>query len=80
MAVFMSKRPLANQTWPLASAQLLDAYTDFILSRQAMQCSPATHCRALKPMRVSDGSIETIHNNSIQASMTFWKGLRWAIP
>ncbi len=28
--------------WTLASVALTDGYTDFILSRQAMQCSPAT--------------------------------------
>ncbi len=31
-----------KQQWTLASVALQDAYTDFILSRQAMQCSPAT--------------------------------------
>lgn len=40
--VFMSPRTLAQQKWILASLALTDAYTDFILSRQAMQCSPAT--------------------------------------
>ena len=30
------------QTWSLASAVLHDAYTDFILSRQAMNCTPVT--------------------------------------
>jgi site-specific recombinase XerD len=30
------------QRWNLASVELLDAYTDFILSRQAMNCTPAT--------------------------------------
>jgi len=30
------------QTWSLASAALHDAYTDFILSRQAMNCTPVT--------------------------------------
>jgi len=35
--------PTATQTkWTLASFALHDAYTDFILSRQAMQCTPAT--------------------------------------
>jgi len=33
---------VVNQKWNLASVALQDAYTDFILSRQAMQCSPAT--------------------------------------
>jgi len=28
--------------WNLASASLLDAFTDFILSRQAMNCTPST--------------------------------------
>src|SRR5690349_16632947 len=28
--------------WNLASVALTDAYTDFILSRQAMNCTPAT--------------------------------------
>lgn len=31
-----------RQKWSLASAALHDAYTDFILSRQAMRCSKAT--------------------------------------
>jgi integrase/recombinase XerD len=30
------------QTWSLASLPLTDAYTDFILSRQAMNCTPVT--------------------------------------
>ncbi len=30
------------QKWTLASTSLLDAYTDFMLSRQAMNCTPAT--------------------------------------
>ena len=31
-----------TQKWTLASVALTDAYTDFILSRQAMNCTPAT--------------------------------------
>ncbi len=31
-----------QQQWTLASVALRDAYTDFILSRQAMNCAPAT--------------------------------------
>jgi site-specific recombinase XerD len=31
-----------TQVWKLASVALYDAYTDFILSRQAMNCTPAT--------------------------------------
>jgi site-specific recombinase XerD len=31
-----------EQRWSLASVALTDAYTDFILSRQAMNCTPAT--------------------------------------
>jgi site-specific recombinase XerD len=31
-----------TQTWSLASVALHDAYTDFILSRQAMNCTPVT--------------------------------------
>ena len=38
----MSTTTLVKQKWTLASVALLDAYTDFVLSRQAMQCSPAT--------------------------------------
>ena len=38
----MSPRTVSQQKWILASLTLTDAYTDFILSRQAMQCSPAT--------------------------------------
>jgi len=30
------------QTWSLASAALHDAYSDIILSRQAMNCTPVT--------------------------------------
>jgi len=33
---------VTQQKWTLASYVLRDAYTDFILSRQAMQCAPAT--------------------------------------
>ncbi len=38
----MSPRTATQQKWILASLALTDAYTDFVLSRQAMQCSPAT--------------------------------------
>jgi site-specific recombinase XerD len=38
----MSSRTATQQKWILASLALTDAYTDFILSRQAMQCRPAT--------------------------------------
>ncbi len=38
----MSTRTVIKQEWTLASVALTDAYTDFILSRQAMQCSAAT--------------------------------------
>ena len=38
----MSPRTATQQKWILASLALTDAYTDFILSRQAMQCTPAT--------------------------------------
>lgn len=31
-----------RQSWNLAAASLLDGYTQFVLSRQAMRCSPAT--------------------------------------
>lgn len=31
-----------TQKWTLAFVSLLDAYTDFVLSRQAMNCTPAT--------------------------------------
>jgi len=49
MAVFFmhSTASRASQTktiqkWSLASAALRDAYTDFLLSRQAMSCTPVT--------------------------------------
>ena len=38
----MSTQSKAQQERDLASVALSDAYADFILSRQAMQCSPAT--------------------------------------
>lgn len=38
----MSSQIAQAQKWALASVALRDAYTDFILSRQAMLCSPAT--------------------------------------
>jgi len=33
---------ITQQKWTLASTTFHEAYTDFVLSRQAMQCSPAT--------------------------------------
>src|SRR5215208_2247785 len=42
MAVFMSPRTKTKQEWSLASVALRDAYTDFYLSRQAMNCTPST--------------------------------------
>ncbi len=38
----MSQQTIAKQKWAVTSYLLQDAYTDFILSRQAMLCSPAT--------------------------------------
>ncbi len=38
----MSQKTDLQQRWAVASYQLQDAYTDFILSRQAMLCSPKT--------------------------------------
>jgi site-specific recombinase XerD len=40
---FMPPQTATQQKWYLASLALTDAYTDFILSRQAMQCQPTTH-------------------------------------
>ena len=42
MAVFLMSTKTAQTKWTLASFALRDAYTDFVLSRQAMQCTPAT--------------------------------------
>jgi site-specific recombinase XerD len=42
MAVFFMPQQKTQQKWTLASLALTDAYTDFILSRQAMNCTPAT--------------------------------------
>ncbi len=38
----MSRQTLTQTEWNLASFALRDAYTDFVLSRQAVQCTPAT--------------------------------------
>jgi integrase len=38
----MSPKTCTQQKWYLASLALTDAYTDFILSRQAMQCASTT--------------------------------------
>ncbi len=38
----MSSQTFTQARRSLASLEILDAYTDFILSRQAMQCTPAT--------------------------------------
>ena len=35
-------RTKTNEKWLLTSVALRDAYTDFILSRQAMNCTPST--------------------------------------
>jgi site-specific recombinase XerD len=42
MAVFFMPTTKTTQLSALASVALLDAYTDFILSRQAMNCTPIT--------------------------------------
>ena len=42
MAVEMSLQSKTTKQWKLASLALLDAYTDFVLSRQVMNCTPAT--------------------------------------
>lgn len=38
----MSRKTSKQLRWTLASVDLQDAYTDFVLSRQAMNCTPAT--------------------------------------
>ena len=38
----MAAKTKTTPQWPLASVALDDAYTDFILSRQAMKATPAT--------------------------------------
>lgn len=38
----MSQKTDLQQRWAVASYKLQDAYTDFILSRQVMLCSPKT--------------------------------------
>lgn len=38
----MLKKTTTQRQWTLASVALIDAYTDFMLSRQAMNCTPAT--------------------------------------
>jgi site-specific recombinase XerD len=42
MAVFFMSQTKTKQEWSLASVALRDAYTDFILSRQAMNCTAST--------------------------------------
>jgi hypothetical protein len=42
MTVFFTSGTIVKQEWPLASVALRDAYTDFMLSRQAMNCTPYT--------------------------------------
>ena len=42
MAVFISRSLKTTARWTLASVALTDVYTDFILSRQAIYCTPAT--------------------------------------
>jgi site-specific recombinase XerD len=38
----MNTQPQVEKKWALASIPLQDAYTDFLLSRQAMMCTPRT--------------------------------------
>lgn len=38
----MDTQPQVEKKWALASIPLQDAYTDFLLSRQAMMCTPRT--------------------------------------
>jgi hypothetical protein len=40
--IFFMSPQTTQQKWIAASVALHDAYPDFILSRQAMQCTPAT--------------------------------------
>jgi len=42
VAVLFMSQTKVQQKWTLASLALTDAYTDFILSRQAMNCTPST--------------------------------------
>jgi integrase/recombinase XerD len=42
VAVFFMPTIKTKHEWALASVALRDAYTDFILSRQAMNCTPST--------------------------------------
>ena len=38
----MNTQQQVEKKWALASIPLQDAYTDFLLSRQAMMCTPRT--------------------------------------
>ena len=42
MAVFFYASPVKLAKWALASIALIDVYTDFTLSRHAMNCTSAT--------------------------------------
>ncbi len=60
----MVKKTISQQAWVLASYLLDDAYTDFILSRQAMLCSPGT----LRFYKFTAGKfVEWLKSNSINS-------------
>ena len=42
MTVFFMPRIKTTEKWSLASVALRDAYTDFVLARQAMNCTAST--------------------------------------
>jgi site-specific recombinase XerD len=42
MAVLFMSTTKTKQEWSLASVALCDGYTDFTLSREAMNCTPST--------------------------------------
>jgi hypothetical protein len=51
----MSQKTKVAIRWSLASLALTDEYIDFMLSRQAMNCSPATLDFARKkPVRMGE--------------------------
>jgi hypothetical protein len=73
MAVFfmvqtrtIQKQAKQSRGWSLASVALQDAYTDFILSRQAMNCTPVT-MSFYRFTAVHD------HTRAIRTLLRFWQ-------
>ena len=82
----MPVKPKLKPAWSLASVALTDAYTDFVLSRQAARCSPATlefyRYTAGKFVAWLDGQVNSpsdVQARHVRAYLAELSGASWTV-